>query len=95
MTCQGCAKAVTAMLKKVEGTCATWMSQMLLSYRRFCMIESAPASDTLFLPSARFLGVQDIQCDVDKKVVTVTGTATTNDMLAAIQKTGKAASLVA
>ncbi len=39
-------------------------------------------------------GVQDIQIDVPTKKVTVTGSASTDDMLAAIKKTGKETSLV-
>lgn len=40
-------------------------------------------------------GVSDVQIDVQKKQVLVTGSASTDDMLAAIKKTGKKTTLVA
>jgi copper chaperone CopZ len=49
----------------------------------------------IFSPQIPFSGVQNVQCDVPKKKVFVDGTATTDAMLAAIQKTGKKVSLVA
>jgi copper chaperone CopZ len=38
-------------------------------------------------------GVTDVKCDVQQKKVTVTGTASTEDMLNAIKKTGKTVSV--
>lgn len=37
-------------------------------------------------------GVEDVKCDVATKTVEVTGTATEEEILAAIQRTGKAVS---
>lgn len=57
MSCDGCAKAVTNALKKVNG-------------------------------------VTNVECNVSNQKVVVTGTASVNDMLEAVKKTGKQVYLI-
>jgi hypothetical protein len=45
------------------------------------------------LTHALWTGVEDVDANPDLKKVVVTGTATSDDMLAAIKKTGKACKL--
>ena len=83
MTCEGCAKAVRTLVSKVPG--------MLFACTLASRCRGGAEDLTFFWVQ---LGVEEVNIDVAKKQVLVKGTASSDDLLAAIKKTGKETTLV-
>jgi copper chaperone CopZ len=75
MTCDGCKKAVNAVLTKTPGKRSFTQNPL-----------SSPFN--WFIINFLILGVEKVEIDVPSQTVVVEGTATQEQLLAAIQKTG-------
>ena len=101
MSCQGCAKTFTNALKTVKGT-EPPRAQRRGSipvrvpgygpYPRFATTSHAFRDEPL-TTIAIIAGVDDVNVDMDKQNVRVTGTADRNALLKAVKGTGKQCSL--
>ena len=93
MTCGGCSGAVTKALTKLDGLRTEWGALQELCGH--CLIDnrSRTPSPLQEAPIHQFIapaGVTSVNADLATQTVTVEGTRTADELLAAIKKTGKA-----
>lgn len=97
MTCGGCERAVRGVLKSVQGRFffRFFFLKIPIIFIRLHSRFLSPdrtrfASRLIFF----FSGIEKVDVDLATKRVVVTGSATAEEILAAIKKTGKACELV-
>jgi len=96
MTCSGCSGAVERVLGKLQGKKFETFHFFIISICRNILNISGqnlvqfPCYLILFfLKLSLLLGVQNVKISLEDQLVQVTGTASRNDILTAIKKTGK------